>query len=58
MTDILTDLRAKSAQCNSASPYVRVTGELLDRAIKEIAELRAAEEARLKLELFEQEKRA
>jgi hypothetical protein len=55
MTDILTDLRAKAAQCSQATPYVRVTGELLERAIREIEALRKAEETRLKQELFERE---
>lgn len=55
MTDILTELHAKASQCSQATPYVRVTGELLERAIKEIEALRKADEARLKQELFERE---
>jgi hypothetical protein len=55
MTDILTDLRAKASQCSQATPFVRVTGDLLDRAIREIEALRKADEARLKQELFERE---
>ena len=58
MADILDQLRAKAAQCSSATPFVRVTGEMLLQAADEIAALRKREEERLKAMLFEQPRRA
>lgn len=42
MVDVLNELRAKAAQCTSATPFVRVTGDMLKRAADEIADLRKA----------------
>jgi hypothetical protein len=57
VSDILDQLRTKAAQCSQATPFVRVTGDLLNDAADEIAALRKREDERLKAMLFDQPRR-
>lgn len=58
MTDVLEELRRLAARTSPDLPFVRVTGELLQRAADEIAALRQAEEAGAERLLFENKRSA
>ena len=54
--DTLDELRRLAARTTPDLPYVRVTGELLQRAADEIAALRTLQDERTKAMLFGNEK--
>jgi hypothetical protein len=53
MTDTLDELKRLAAQTTPSLPFVRVTGELLQRAADEIAALRKLNDERTRAMLFE-----
>ena len=58
MGDVLDELRRHVARTSPSTPFVRVTGELLQSAADEIATLRKLQDERTKAMLFETERRA
>lgn len=55
MPDLLEELRRLAGQASPATPFVRVTGEFLDRVADELAALRKRDEEITKQLLFGKE---